>query len=39
MARSRGVDLTTGEGLDEARAGVAAVIDATNAWADDAEGA
>jgi uncharacterized protein YbjT (DUF2867 family) len=39
VARSRGVDLTTGEGLDEALAGVDAVIDATNAWAEDAEGA
>ncbi|KAA1429439.1 NAD(P)H-binding protein [Nocardioides antri] len=30
IARSQGVDLTTGEGLDEALAGVDAVIDASN---------
>lgn len=30
VARSRGVDLTTGTGLDEALAGVEAVIDVTN---------
>jgi uncharacterized protein YbjT (DUF2867 family) len=31
ISRSLGVDLTTGEGLDEALAGVQAVVDATNA--------
>jgi uncharacterized protein YbjT (DUF2867 family) len=31
MSRSLGVDLTTGEGLDAALAGVEAVVDATNA--------
>jgi uncharacterized protein YbjT (DUF2867 family) len=30
LARSRGVDLTTGRGLDEALAGVQAVVDASN---------
>jgi uncharacterized protein YbjT (DUF2867 family) len=35
-ARSRGVDLSTGEGLGEALAGADAAIDATNAHADDA---
>jgi uncharacterized protein YbjT (DUF2867 family) len=32
-ARSAGVDVLTGEGLDDALAGVGAVIDVTNAWA------
>jgi uncharacterized protein YbjT (DUF2867 family) len=36
ISRSQGVDLTTGEGLDAALAGVAAVIDATNAPSGDA---
>lgn len=31
VARSRGIDVSTGEGLDEALAGVDAVIDVTNA--------
>ena len=39
VARSRGVDLTTGQGLDEALTGAEAVIDATSARAGDAEGA
>ncbi|GAA1969081.1 SDR family oxidoreductase [Catenulispora subtropica] len=37
ISRSQGVDLTTGEGLDAALAGVEAVIDATNAPGADAE--
>jgi uncharacterized protein YbjT (DUF2867 family) len=37
ISRSLGVDLTTGEGLDAALAGVDAVIDATNAPGADAE--
>ncbi|HSL52532.1 MAG TPA: NAD-dependent epimerase/dehydratase family protein, partial [Candidatus Deferrimicrobiaceae bacterium] len=37
IARSRGVDVSTGQGLDEALAGVAAVIDVSNAPAPDAE--
>jgi uncharacterized protein YbjT (DUF2867 family) len=37
VARSRGVDLTTGKGLDEALTAVEAVIDTTNARAGDAE--
>jgi len=36
LARSRGVDLTTGKGLDAALAGVNAVVDVTNAPASDA---
>jgi uncharacterized protein YbjT (DUF2867 family) len=32
-ARSAGVDVLTGEGLDEALAGVEAVVDVTNPWA------
>jgi uncharacterized protein YbjT (DUF2867 family) len=36
ISRSLGVDLTTGEGLDDALAGVAAVVDATNAPPGDA---
>jgi uncharacterized protein YbjT (DUF2867 family) len=39
VARSRGVDLTTGDGLDEALAGAGAAIDVTNAFATDADGA
>jgi uncharacterized protein YbjT (DUF2867 family) len=39
LARSTGVDLTTGEGLDAALAGADAVIDATNAHARDADAA
>jgi uncharacterized protein YbjT (DUF2867 family) len=35
VARSRGVDLTTGEGLDEALAGVEATIDVSNTLATD----
>ena len=35
ISRSLGVDLVTGEGLDEALAGVEAVVDATNATATD----
>ncbi len=35
ISRSRGVDLTTGEGLDDALAGVDAVVDAINAPASD----
>ena len=37
VARSQGVDLSTGEGLDEALAGANAAIDVTNAHAGDAE--
>ena len=37
VARSQGVDLSTGEGLDEALAGAEAAIDVTNAYAGDAE--
>ena len=37
ISRSLGIDLTTGEGLDEALAGVDAVVDATNAPPMDAE--
>jgi len=37
LARSRGVDVYTGEGLDEALVGVDVVIDVTNAQAADAE--
>ena len=37
LARSRGVDVSTGEGLDEALVGVDVVIDVTNAQAADAE--
>ena len=37
VARSRGVDVRTGEGLDEALTGVEAVIDATNTPASHAE--
>jgi len=36
ISRSLGVDLTTGEGLDAALAGVAALVDATNAPPGDA---
>jgi uncharacterized protein YbjT (DUF2867 family) len=36
LARSRGVDLTTGEGLDAALAGVRVVVDVTNAPDSDA---
>ncbi|GAA0394867.1 SDR family oxidoreductase [Streptomyces luteireticuli] len=35
ISRSLGVDLTTGEGLDEALAGVEAVVDTTNCMAAD----
>ncbi|MEU9608325.1 SDR family oxidoreductase [Streptomyces sp. NPDC048057] len=35
ISRSLGVDLTTGAGLDDALAGVAAVVDATNSTATD----
>ncbi|MEO3826468.1 SDR family oxidoreductase [Actinomadura sp. B10D3] len=35
ISRSLGVDLTTGEGLDDALAGVEAVVDATNSTAAD----
>lgn len=38
IARSRGVDLVSGEGLDEALAGAEAVIDASNALGTDARG-
>ena len=38
ISRSLGVDLTTGDGLDEALAGVEAVIDVTNASAADRAG-
>jgi uncharacterized protein YbjT (DUF2867 family) len=37
ISRSLGVDLTTGEGLDAALAGVEAVVDATNGPAADAD--
>ena len=37
VARSRGIDVSTGEGLDDALAGVDAVIDVTNVQASDAE--
>lgn len=37
ISRSLGVDLTTGEGLDRALAGVEAVVDATNGPAADAD--
>jgi uncharacterized protein YbjT (DUF2867 family) len=37
VARSRGVDVSTGEGLGEALIGVDVVIDVTNAQAEDAE--
>ncbi|KNB50736.1 SDR family oxidoreductase [Streptomyces caatingaensis] len=37
ISRSLGVDLTTGEGLDAALAGVEAVVDATNGPSADAE--
>jgi uncharacterized protein YbjT (DUF2867 family) len=36
VARSRGVDVTTGEGLDDTLAGVDAVVDVTNSTATDA---
>src|SRR6266540_6488075 len=36
ISRSLGVDLVTGDGLDDALAGVDAVVDATNAPATDA---
>jgi uncharacterized protein YbjT (DUF2867 family) len=39
IARSRGVDVTTGQGLDDALAGVQAVIDVTNVQAADARAA
>jgi uncharacterized protein YbjT (DUF2867 family) len=38
LARARGVDLTTGEGLDPALAGTEAVIDVTNTSRTDADG-
>lgn len=38
ISRSGGVDLTTGDGLDDALAGVDAVVDATNAPAGDRDG-
>ncbi|MFC4115242.1 SDR family oxidoreductase [Nonomuraea zeae] len=38
ISRSLGVDLLTGEGLDDALAGVEAVVDVTNAPATDQEG-
>ena len=38
VARSRGADVATGAGLDEALSGVEAVIDVTNARARDAAG-
>ncbi|GAB3651989.1 SDR family oxidoreductase [Glycomyces tarimensis] len=38
ISRSRGVDLLTGEGLDEALTGVEAVVDATNAPPLDRDG-
>ena len=37
VARSHGVDVATGEGLDDALAGVEAVVDVTNMQAPDAE--
>jgi uncharacterized protein YbjT (DUF2867 family) len=37
VARSRGVDISTGEGLDDALVGVDTVIDVTNMQAADAE--
>lgn len=37
ISRSRGVDVTTGQGLDEALAGVDVVVDVTNVQADDIE--
>jgi len=37
VARSLGIDVSTGEGLDDALAGVDAVIDVTNVQAPDAE--
>jgi uncharacterized protein YbjT (DUF2867 family) len=37
VARSRGVDVSTGEGLDQALAGVNAVIDVTSMQGSDAE--
>jgi uncharacterized protein YbjT (DUF2867 family) len=37
VARSLGIDVTSGAGLDAALAGVKAVIDATNAAAQDAD--
>jgi len=37
LARAHGVDLVTGEGLDDALSGVDAVVDATSAQAPDAE--
>lgn len=36
VARSTGVDLTTGSGLDDVLAGVGAVVDVTNSYAADA---
>jgi uncharacterized protein YbjT (DUF2867 family) len=39
VARSRGVDLATGQGLDEALAGADAAVDVTNAFAGDADDA
>jgi len=39
ISRSLGIDLSTGEGLDAALAGVDAVVDATNAPATDRDGA
>ena len=38
VSRSHGIDLTTGDGLDEALAGVDAVVDTTNAPAGDRDG-
>lgn len=37
ISRSRGVDVTTGQGLDDALAGVDVVVDVTNVQADDIE--
>jgi uncharacterized protein YbjT (DUF2867 family) len=39
VARSRGVDLATGQGLDDALAGADAAVDVTNAFAGDADDA
>lgn len=39
LSRSRGVDVTTGQGLDDALAGVDVVIDVTNMPAQDADSA
>jgi uncharacterized protein YbjT (DUF2867 family) len=38
ISRSRGVDVTTGQGLDDALVGVDVVVDVTNVQADDVEG-